>query len=60
MAFESGDFQYQISHFPAPGTPGQGTRNSKAPFWALLPPLYFPNVHVEMLTRKCTSAIPEI
>lgn len=28
MAFESGDFQYQVNHFP--GIPGQGTRNMQS------------------------------
>ncbi|KAF6837598.1 hypothetical protein CPLU01_02951 [Colletotrichum plurivorum] len=27
MAFETGDFRYNRNHFPAPGRPGQGTRN---------------------------------
>ncbi|KAL3427642.1 hypothetical protein PVAG01_01151 [Phlyctema vagabunda] len=27
IAFESGDFQFAKNHFPAPGRPGQGTRN---------------------------------
>ncbi|TVY73516.1 hypothetical protein LSUE1_G003786 [Lachnellula suecica] len=27
IAFESGDFKYNTNHFPAPGRPGQGTRN---------------------------------
>ncbi|KAI9858545.1 MAG: hypothetical protein M1824_004281 [Vezdaea acicularis] len=27
MAFESGDFKYNRNHYPAPGRPGQGTRN---------------------------------
>lgn len=31
MAFESGDFQYVRNHFPAPGTPGQGTRCMMSP-----------------------------
>jgi len=26
MLFESGDFQFNKNHFPAPGRPGQGTR----------------------------------
>ena len=26
MSYESGDFKYDQNHFPAPGTPGQGTR----------------------------------
>ena len=30
MAFESGDFKYQKNHFPAPGRPGQGTRNMQS------------------------------
>ena len=34
MAFESDDFQYQISHFP--GTPGQGTRNMQSPKYNLM------------------------
>ncbi|KAI6249295.1 hypothetical protein HI914_02396 [Erysiphe necator] len=33
IAFESGDFKYNTNHFPAPGRPGQGTRNMQtAPF----------------------------
>ena len=31
MLYESGDFKYKINHFPAPGTPGQGTRNMQSP-----------------------------
>ncbi|KAE9403093.1 hypothetical protein BT96DRAFT_878919 [Gymnopus androsaceus JB14] len=27
MAFESEGFQFNVNHFPSPGTPGQGTRN---------------------------------
>ncbi|RKF78705.1 hypothetical protein GcM1_209041 [Golovinomyces cichoracearum] len=30
IAFESGDFKYNINHFPAPGHPGQGTRNMQS------------------------------
>ncbi|KAI9831416.1 MAG: hypothetical protein M1826_003589 [Phylliscum demangeonii] len=30
MAYESGDFKYQKNHFPAPGRPGQGTRNMQS------------------------------
>jgi hypothetical protein len=33
MLFESGSFKYNHNHFPAPGRPGQGTRNMQmAPF----------------------------
>ncbi|RKF59342.1 hypothetical protein OnM2_060058 [Erysiphe neolycopersici] len=33
IAFESGNFKYNINHYPAPGRPGQGTRNMQtAPF----------------------------
>jgi hypothetical protein len=33
IAYESGEFQYNINHFPAPGNPGQGTRNMQmAPY----------------------------
>jgi hypothetical protein len=31
MSYESGDFKYNQNHFPAPGTPGQGTRNMMSP-----------------------------
>ena len=31
MAYESGDFKYNKNHFPAPGTPGEGTRNMQSP-----------------------------
>jgi hypothetical protein len=31
MLFESGDFKYNKNHFPAPGRPGQGTRNMQSP-----------------------------
>jgi hypothetical protein len=27
IAYETGDFKYNTNHFPAPGRPGQGTRN---------------------------------
>ncbi len=27
IAYETGDFKYIINHYPAPGRPGQGTRN---------------------------------
>ncbi|KAI4183927.1 MAG: hypothetical protein L6R41_005105 [Letrouitia leprolyta] len=33
MAFESGDFKYNVNHFP--GTPGQGTRNMQYPQYNL-------------------------
>ena len=35
IAFESDDFQYQVNHFPAPGNPGQGTRNMQSPTYNL-------------------------
>ena len=35
IAFESDDFQYQINHFPAPGHPGQGTRNMQSAIYNL-------------------------
>ncbi|KAF2270548.1 hypothetical protein CC78DRAFT_528302 [Lojkania enalia] len=31
MLFESGSFTYDKNHFPAPGRPGQGTRNMQSP-----------------------------
>jgi hypothetical protein len=31
MLFESGDFKFNINHNPAPGRPGQGTRNMMMP-----------------------------
>jgi hypothetical protein len=27
IAYETGDFKYNTNHYPAPGRPGQGTRN---------------------------------
>ncbi|KAI4155349.1 MAG: hypothetical protein L6R39_001271 [Caloplaca ligustica] len=33
MAFESGDFKYNVNHFP--GVPGQGTRNMQSPAFNL-------------------------
>ncbi|KAI0998349.1 hypothetical protein K3495_g9845 [Podosphaera aphanis] len=30
IAHESGNFKYNINHFPAPGNPGQGTRNMQS------------------------------
>ena len=33
MAFESGDFKFNVNHFP--GTPGQGTRNMQYPQYNL-------------------------
>ncbi|KAF1949089.1 hypothetical protein CC80DRAFT_497771 [Byssothecium circinans] len=30
MLFESGNFKYSKNHFPAPGRPGQGTRNMQS------------------------------
>ncbi|KAF2467547.1 uncharacterized protein BDR25DRAFT_292003 [Lindgomyces ingoldianus] len=31
MLFESGNFKYNKNHYPAPGRPGQGTRNMQLP-----------------------------
>ncbi|KAF2723110.1 hypothetical protein K431DRAFT_33022 [Polychaeton citri CBS 116435] len=31
MLYESASFEYSRNHFPAPGTPGQGTRNMQSP-----------------------------
>ncbi|KAG9240646.1 hypothetical protein BJ878DRAFT_429828 [Calycina marina] len=31
IAFESDDFKFNINHYPAPGRPGQGTRNMQMP-----------------------------
>lgn len=31
ILFESGNFKYNRNHFPAPGVPGQGTRNMQSP-----------------------------
>ncbi len=35
IAFESGDFKYNINHFPAPGRPGAGTRSMLTPPYVL-------------------------
>ncbi|KAN0110275.1 hypothetical protein V8E51_006662 [Hyaloscypha variabilis] len=36
IAYESGDFKYNINHYPAPGRPGQGTRNMQMPNYNLM------------------------
>jgi hypothetical protein len=36
IAFETGDFKYDINHYPAPGRPGQGTRNMQMPSYNLM------------------------
>jgi len=46
MSFETGDFQFDRNHFPAPGNPGQGTRNL----------MQFPNVLAYALNTTSTAA----
>ncbi|RDL38474.1 Uncharacterized protein BP5553_02814 [Venustampulla echinocandica] len=36
VALESGEFKYSTNHFPAPGRPGQGTRNMQMPNFNLM------------------------
>lgn len=36
VAYETGDFKYNINHYPSPGRPGQGTRNMQMPNYNLL------------------------
>jgi hypothetical protein len=36
MAYETADFKYNTNHFPAPGRPGQGTRNMQMANYNLL------------------------
>jgi hypothetical protein len=36
IAYETGDFKYAINHYPAPGRPGQGTRNMQMANYNLL------------------------
>lgn len=36
IAFETGEFKYNTNHFPAPGRPGQGTRNMQTARFNLL------------------------
>ncbi|EME49516.1 hypothetical protein DOTSEDRAFT_58733 [Dothistroma septosporum NZE10] len=47
--FESGDFRYNKNHFPAPGRPGQGTRNMQSPA--------FNEKYAEYLTSVSDSGI---
>ncbi|KAK4939908.1 hypothetical protein LTR10_019867 [Elasticomyces elasticus] len=35
MAYESGEWKYNQNHYPAPGRPGQGTRNMMMPNYVL-------------------------
>ncbi|KAK1999175.1 hypothetical protein LX36DRAFT_492267 [Colletotrichum falcatum] len=44
MAFETGDFRYNRNHFPAPGRPGQGTRNLQMPKYNLMYALSIPEL----------------
>ncbi|GKT42260.1 uncharacterized protein ColSpa_02441 [Colletotrichum spaethianum] len=44
MAFETGDFRYSRNHFPAPGRPGQGTRNMQMPSYNLMYALAIPEL----------------
>ncbi|GKT83472.1 hypothetical protein CT0861_08669 [Colletotrichum tofieldiae] len=44
MAFETGDFRYNRNHFPAPGRPGQGTRNLQMPKYNLMYALDIPEL----------------
>ncbi|KAH9243047.1 hypothetical protein K456DRAFT_136769 [Colletotrichum gloeosporioides 23] len=44
MAFETGDFKYNRNHYPAPGRPGQGTRNLQMPKYNLLYALSIPEL----------------
>ncbi|KAL9600875.1 MAG: hypothetical protein Q9219_002917 [cf. Caloplaca sp. 3 TL-2023] len=46
MAFESGDFKYNINHFP--GTPGQGTRNMQDPEFNLKYAQSIPGLKVKL------------
>jgi hypothetical protein len=36
IAYETGDFKYNINHYPAPGRPGQGTRDMQMANYNLL------------------------
>ncbi|KAG0648174.1 hypothetical protein D0Z07_5849 [Hyphodiscus hymeniophilus] len=36
ITYETGDFKYAINHYPAPGRPGQGTRNMQMSNYNLL------------------------
>jgi hypothetical protein len=36
IAYETGDFKYNINHYPAPGRAGQGTRNMQMPNYNLM------------------------
>ncbi|SMQ46610.1 unnamed protein product [Zymoseptoria tritici ST99CH_3D7] len=47
MLFESGDFKYNKNHFPAPGRPGQGTRNMQS--------ADFNEKYAEYLSIVCTN-----
>ncbi|KAM0332227.1 hypothetical protein ACHAQA_002502 [Verticillium albo-atrum] len=49
MAFETGDFKYNRNHFPAPGRPGQGTRNLQMPNFNLAYALDIPALHDKAL-----------
>jgi hypothetical protein len=47
MLYESGSFKYSKNHYPAPGRPGQGTRNMQMPAYNLK--------YAQWLATTCTN-----
>jgi hypothetical protein len=58
IAYESGDFKYNTNHYPAPGRPGQGTRNMQMANYNLEYALSIPALQpqVKAITTSTSTA----
>jgi hypothetical protein len=62
MAYETGEFKYNTNHFPAPGNPGQGTRNMQMASYNLLYAQSFPALQANLsaiTTADSTSGLSD-
>lgn len=56
IAYETGDFKYAINHYPAPGRPGQGTRNMQMANYNLLYAKSIPALEGQLATITTASS----
>ncbi|CZR53882.1 uncharacterized protein PAC_03764 [Phialocephala subalpina] len=62
IAYESGEFKYNTNHFPAPGRPGQGTRNMQMPNFNLIYAQSIPELKTQLAaitTATSTSGLSD-
>ncbi|KAF8864382.1 hypothetical protein BDZ45DRAFT_669557 [Acephala macrosclerotiorum] len=62
IAYESGEFKYNINHYPAPGRPGQGTRNMQMANFNLLYAQSIPELKTQLAaitTASSTSGLSD-